>query len=104
MEQKGIFNSKFTNSHSFSNFYLLYHVKMKHWYFDLQLTKWDLNKNYCSFFMLKNTFVSRKGDVKNWWRFDEPVTLFFWDEKTCCFWWNEHDTYDYEKSTSNVAW
>ena len=38
------------------------------WYFDSQLTTLNLDRNYCSFFMLKNTFVLKREDFKNWWR------------------------------------
>ena len=38
-------------------------MNMKCFYFDSQLTIWGLNRNYCSFFMLKTLF-----HVKNYFR------------------------------------
>ena len=58
-----------------------------------KLTTRYLNRNYCCFFMLKSAFVSKRVDVKNWWRFDKKSTCFFWDEKICWFCWDEHDIY-----------
>ena len=60
-------------------------------------------RNYCSFFYVKKYFVSKRGDVKTDGIIDKPGTLFFWDEKICLFYWNEHDTYDYYKSTATVV-
>ena len=37
-------------------FHFLCHIKMKCWSFDPQLTTWNLNRNYCSFIMLKKYF------------------------------------------------
>ena len=35
----------------------------------------DLNRNYRSFFILKNILGSKRGDVKIWWRFNKPGTF-----------------------------
>ena len=58
-------------------------MEMKCRYFDSQLTTWDLNRNYCSFFMLKNISYQKEEMSKTDDVVDKPGTLFFWDEKIC---------------------
>ena len=50
---------------------------MKSRYFDSWLTTRDPNRRCCSFFMLKNTSVSKRGDVKVMALFVNPVFFPF---------------------------
>lgn len=41
---------------------VLFDMKMK--YFHWKLEKWEINEDNCYLFMLKSTFVPKKGDIK----------------------------------------
>ena len=45
--------------------------------FDSQFRTWDLNRNYCALFMLKNTFTSKRRSQQMMilWRSDEKIML-----------------------------
>ena len=82
-ETKGNFEFQIYKFRFIFYFYFLCHIKMNFWYFDQQLKTWDLNRNYCSFFMLKILSYQKEETSKTDDVVDKPGTLFFWDEQIC---------------------
>ena len=71
MKQQDILNFKTTNSHSLSSFTFCIPCKWNVVTLPAVNNIWNLKRSYCSFFVLKNTFLSKRGDVSNRW---------------CCWW------------------
>ena len=95
MKQKDIFNSKSSNSHSFSTFTSCVI------FFDLQLATWDLKRYSCSFYMLKKIFYQKEETSKTDDVVDKPVSSFLLrrENMLVLLKWT-YDTYDYYKSTN----